>query len=507
MRFGAHLASLFAIATLIGGIATMGHAQGDPRPSNPRTPPSNRPAGGLPRLPADSVTQQSVGLPGRTLTFKATAGTIKLSNGETGAELADVAYVAFQLDHADAATRPITFAFNGGPGAGSAWLDLGALGPWRLPLDNGVVHPSTPPVVVENADTWLDFTDLVFIDPPGTGYSQVVGGDDARKQLYSVHGDLEALAVVIRKWLTSNDRLTSPKFIVGESYGGFRGPGLAEKLATEQSIGIAGLVLISPVIDFRAMGSPNEALTWAIRLPSFAAVAREKNGPVTEAQLADVERYAGGDYLQDFMRGPRDAAAVGRMVDEVAKFTGLNHALVERMHGRIDKDTFLRAFDRSHGKIGAFYDATVTAYDAFPDSRRDEWLDPIVPGFEAPMASAMVWLYAHRLGWKIENQYEMLNNEVAHRWDYGHDLQALDDILALKRMLALDPNFRVLVAQGLTDVQVPYFGTKLLLAQIPDYGGAGRVAFKTYPGGHILYTRDASRQALRVDAQNLIAGK
>jgi carboxypeptidase C (cathepsin A) len=504
MRFGARRPSLFAIAALLAGVALLARAQSDPRPSSAHAPAASH-GSGLPRLPADSVTQQSVKLPGRALAFKATAGTIKLSD-QKGVELADVAYVAFQLDHADAAKRPITFVFNGGPGAGSAWLDLGALGPWRLPLEDGTISPSATPVPVVNADTWLDFTDLVFIDPPGTGYSQILGGEEARKLFYSVHGDIDALAVVVRKWLAGNDRLNSPKFIVGESYGGFRGPRLAEMLATDQGVGITGLVLISPVLDFRAMSSPNEALTWAIRLPSFAAVAREKNGPVTEAQLADVEHYAAGEYLEDFMRGPRDAAAVSRMVDQVTKFTGLDHALVARRHGRIDKETFLRAFDRAQGKIGADYDATVTAYDPSPESRLDTWLDPIVPGFEAPMASAMTWLYEHKLGWKIENQYQLLNDAVARAWDFGRDRRELNDIPALNRMLALDPNFRVLVAQGFTDLQVPYFGTKLLLAQIPDYGAPGRVVFKVYGGGHMLYTRDASRKALREDARKLIEG-
>jgi carboxypeptidase C (cathepsin A) len=123
------------------------------------------------------------------------------------------------------------------------------------------------------------------------------------------------------------------------------------------------------------------------------------------------------------------------------------------------------------------------------------------------MASAMTWLYESQLGWKIENQYQLLNDAVAHAWDFGSDRSRLDDIPVLKRMLALDPNFRVLVVQGLADVQVPYFGTKLLLDQIPDYGPPGRVVFKVYGGGHMLYTRDASRKAMRADAQKLIEGK
>ncbi|HEX4112600.1 MAG TPA: peptidase S10 [Stellaceae bacterium] len=509
--FGKRYASIFAAVALAAGLAAMAQAQVGAPTSSPRpaasSHPSEHPRTAVSRrLPADSVTKHSVTLPGRTLNFKAMAGTIMLRNASTGDDVAEVAYIAYQLDGADVAKRPVTFVFNGGPGAGSAWLQLGALGPWRLPLTQGTIAPSASPALVANDDTWLDFTDLVFVDPPGTGYSEIVGGEEARKNLYSVRGDIDALAVVIRRWLADNERLPSPKFIVGESYGGYRGPRLAQVLATDQGVGISGLVLISPALDMSGR-SADDPLTWAIRLPSFAAVAREHNGPVTRAQLADAERYASGDYLLDFLRGPRDTAAVARMVDRVSALTGLDPALVRRMHGRIDKGTFLREFDRAHGKVGAYYDATITAYDPSPESKYDLWLDPVAEGFDPPMASAMMDLYARRLGWKIDARYEMLNKDVGRAWDWGHDHNALNAIPALKRMLALDPNFRVLVVQGLTDLQVPYFGTELLLDQIPDYGAPGRVAFKVYGGGHMLYTRDASRKAMRDDALRLIEGK
>ena len=187
-------------------------------------------------LPVDATTTQVLSLASRKLDFKATAGSIQLSD-DKGAPEADVCYIAYQLNAPDAHKRPVTFVFNGGPGAGSAWLQLGAVGPWRLPINS--LSPSSTPTVVDNEDTWLDFTDLVFIDPPGSGYSRIVApGDDVRKKLWSVNGDIEALSVVVRRWLAENDRLASPKFILGESYGGFRGPRLAEELATKQGVGI-----------------------------------------------------------------------------------------------------------------------------------------------------------------------------------------------------------------------------------------------------------------------------
>jgi carboxypeptidase C (cathepsin A) len=456
------------------------------------------------RLPPDAVTKHSLALPGRTLSFTATAGSIALPDAK-GEVLAEVAYVAYALDRTDRATRPLTFVVNGGPGASSAWLELGALGPWRLAMTNGKTIPSAAPALIDNADTWLDFTDLVFIDPPGTGYSRITATDPAvRKQLWSVDGDIEALAVFIRRWLAANQRLESPKFIVGESYGGFRGPLLAERLARHEGIGISGLVLISPALDMAAVRARESPLAWAVRLPSYAAAERERNGPVTRADLADVEQYAIGDYLRDLLRGPRDHAAVARMAAHVAALTGLDPALVKRRGGRIDPDTFERNFDRARGKIGAAYDPTITAYDPDPFAAREFWLDPVVPGFEAPMASAMVNLYERRLGWQITDRYQILDDRVAEDWDWGQALHPVTAIPALRRMLALDPNLRVLVAQGLTDLVIPYFGTALLLDQIPDYGPPGRLEFRTYPGGHMFYDRDGSRAALRADAERLI---
>ncbi len=457
-------------------------------------------------LPADSVTKQTLSLPGnRTLNFKATAGTIKLTDGK-GQDLADVAYVSYVLDGPEAKSRPVTFAINGGPGAGSVWLQLGALGPWRLPTSNGVLSPSSPAVSIDNEDTWLDFTDLVFIDPPGTGYSRISAQntEDAQKKFWSVGGDIDALTIVIRRWLADNQRMESPKFIVGESYGGFRGPRLAEALTLKQGVGIGGLILISPVLNFAADEGP---WSWLNRLPSYAAAKREKSGAVSEDQLADVEQYATGDFLRDVLRGPRDKDAVARMVQHVTELTGLDPNLVQRLGGRIDKRTFQREIDRAEGKVVGFYDATVSAFDPAPTSNYNHWLDPTLDALMAPMTSAMVDLYAKRLGWKIDDLYETLNEHVGESWDWGHDLTPPSSMSALTAMLALDPNFRVLVTGGLTDIQVPYLENKLQLAQVPDYGGRGQLTFKTYPGGHMYYLRDATRKVLREDARKLIEGK
>src|SRR3954465_7921866 len=263
------------------------------------------------RLPADVTTEQSVELPDRTLRFKAVAGTIPINNGE-GKLQAEIAFIAYLKPDAEPGTRPVTFAVNGGPGASSAYLQLGALGPWRLPLDT--VSPSSTAAVAPNPDTWLDFTDLVFVDPVGTGYSKFIAtGDDVRKHFWSVDGDIDVLATFMRKWIEKNGRQASKKFIAGESYGGFRAPKLAAKLDGD-GVAVSGLVMISPVLDFGWRGNGRQSpLNWVARGPARGATAGEAKARHDREALREAELYAAGEYLQDLLRGERDAAAVERI--------------------------------------------------------------------------------------------------------------------------------------------------------------------------------------------------
>ncbi|HJZ21712.1 MAG TPA: peptidase S10, partial [Bradyrhizobium sp.] len=285
----------------------------DGSPQNPAAPAEPH------RLPPDSVTKQSLALPGRTLAFTATAGSIHLFN-DKGEAQADIAYTSYSLDGADARTRPVTFFFNGGPGAASAYLQFGNTGPWRL--DINAVNSSVAPDLQPNADTWLDFTDLVFIDPVGTGYSRFVAtGDDVRKHFFSIDGDVDSIAVTIRRWLEKHDRLLSPKFVAGESYGGIRGPKVVRELQMRQGVGVRGLILVSPVLDFREF-SGSSILQYVWSLPTMAAVARQAKGAVSRADMADVEGYARGEFLSDLIKGLADTEATTRLADHVAALTG-----------------------------------------------------------------------------------------------------------------------------------------------------------------------------------------
>jgi carboxypeptidase C (cathepsin A) len=457
-------------------------------------------------LPPEAVTSHVLELSDRTIHFTAKAGAIRLSDAKTGSPVADVAYVAFLKDGEDPAKRPLTFAINGGPGAGSVWLDLGALGPWRLPLVGAALAPSAPAVTAANADTWLDFTDLVFIDPPDTGYSRILTQDDsARKSFFSISGDINALAVVMRKWLVENKRLASPKFIVGESYGGFRGPTLARRLADAEGIGIDGLVLISPVLDFSWFEGTNNPLIYAAHLPSLTATARGLTGLDERKNLADVEAYAAGPYVVDLLRGERDPAVLDQVSAKVAGFIGLDQAFVRRLAGRVDTGSFDRERDRAAGRVASPYDSLVTGFDPNPHAATSHYSDPVLDALRPPLASAMANIYETQLNWFVDARYEALNVQVARDWDWG---QGQPEVIGdLKQDLALDPRFRVLIAHGLTDEVTPYFATQLLIDQIPPMGDPNRLRLAVYGGGHMVYALDQSRAALRADAQRLIEGK
>ncbi|MBV8835592.1 MAG: peptidase S10, partial [Alphaproteobacteria bacterium] len=369
------------------------------------------------RLPADVTTDQSVDLGARTLRFKAVAGSIPINNLE-GKLQAEIAFIAYLRPEVSAANRPLTFVFNGGPGAASAYMQLGALGPWRLPLDN--ITPSSPTTLVPNQETWLDFTDLVFVDPVGTGYSRFINlSDDVRKQFWSVGGDIDVLATFMRKWIEKNGRQASRKFIAGESYGGFRAPKLAAKLH-EQGVAVSGLVMVSPVIDFGWRGNGRQSpFAWVSRLPSMAAAAREATAPFDREALREAERYASGDYLQDLLRGEHDEAAVDRISTRVAQLTGLDRTLVRRLAGRVDSRTFIRERGRDRGVMASMYDATVTGLDPDPNAANSHFDDPVLEGTRAPLSTAMTDLYAQKLNWRVEEPYELLNNRVSSRWDWG----------------------------------------------------------------------------------------
>ncbi len=454
-------------------------------------------------IPPDRTTQQQIDLPDRSLPFRAIVTTHRITDGAGAAE-ADIVTTAFLLEGVPPGSRPVTFAINGGPGAGSAWLNLLALGPWRVAVpQDGAPPPSLSPALVPNAETWLGFTDLVFIDPPGTGYSRVLSTNDGvRRRLLSSNGEIPVLAGVIRRWLEANGRLANPKLLVGESYGGFRAPRLARRLAEDEGVGVSAMLLLSPILDFNNRSIEWDPYTWLTRLPVMAAANR---GATTREGVADAEAYATTDYLQDFMRGMGDADATARMVDRVTALTGLDRAVVAERGGRVDWWTYRRGHDR--GRIASAYDLTVSSLDPFPIAQYVEPPDAVTDALKVPVTAAAAAMYADRLGWRPEGApaptYQILSGDVFRNWTYNGQQQAATSVSALRSALAADPRLRVLVMHGLYDVVTPYFASKLILDQLPP-SFAARARLAVLPGGHMFYTRDASRAALQREGEALV---
>lgn len=497
------LSRLPLVASLVLGLGLPGLSLAQEKPAE--QPESRRGrAEAEARLPPESVTRHTLELPGRTIKLTALAGSLTLSSPD-GTPQAEYGFTAYLRDDEEGAKRPVTFAVNGGPGASSAYLNLLAIGPWRLPLGGASISPSASPALLPNAETWLDFTDLVFIDPPGTGYSRTVGGEQVRERFYSVEGDINGLSAFIVRWLKEKNRLRSPKFLVGESYGGFRGPLIAEKLQSELGVGLSGLVLVSPVLNFSWIAHSSHA-PWAeaARLPSMAAAAQARSGKIVSREsLADAERYASGDYLVDVLRGVVDADAVSRVAKRTSELTGLDPALTQRLAGRIGMRTFQRELRRGEERVVSAYDTDVSSADPEPNAEVSRFADPVLDAMTAPLTSAMVDHLGRTLNYRPDTRYELLNSAVSRNWKWGGGREAPESVAELRQSLASDGKLRVLIVHGFTDLVTPYYATELLLRQLPDYGPRRRVALKVYDGGHMFYSRDQSRRAFRDDARKL----
>lgn len=457
----------------------------------------------LPPFPADANVKQTTHVAGKALDYTVTVGSL-LVRDEKARKIGEVVFTSYVLGDGSDVARPVTFAFNGGPGAASVYLNLGAMGPKRLQFGAAGDGPSDTPRLEDNPGTWLDLTDLVFIDPIGTGFSRArVPMEEARGHFFTTTGDIEYLSRIVYDWLLKFGRLMSPKFVVGESYGGFRAPRITRFLQTELGVGVNGVVMVSPYLE-PAMGeSPDfSPMPWIVNLPSMAAAHFERQGkPLTTQQMAEVETYARGEFVSDLLKGRRDAAAVSRIVDRIVAYTGLERTVVAQSGGRVEDGLYLRGIEREKGRVGSVYDANVTAEDPFPWSARRRSGDPILDAIIAPTTSAMVDFVTRVVGWKVEGRYYALSSEVGRNWERSSELQ--NSVTDLRQAVATDPKMRVLIVHGYNDLACPYFASVLIVDQMAIPGDASRVRVREYPGGHMFYSRPESLAALRADAIEL----
>ena len=456
-----------------------------------------------PPLPADARTSQSIQLDGKTLTYTATVGTIPVFDKD-GKKSGEVVYTSYITEGRD---RPVTFAFNGGPGAASVYLNLGAIGPKRVKFGDQGDSPSDPATLHDNAGTWLDFTDLVFVDPVGTGYSRsLLSADETKKQFYNTENDIRYLSRIIYDWLVKNGRMASRKYLVGESYGGYRGPRITHYLQSQLGVAMNGIVLVSPYLNPAQDENPDMSpIPWMMTLPSIAAAHLEREHKLTPEAMKQVIAYTRGEYAMDLMKGRSDPDATPRIVARVTQMTGLEAEFVRRAGGRLETGAYLREVFREQGKVGSVYDSNVTAYDPYPFAPEQRANDPILESIIAPTTTAMVDFVTRVVGWKTEARYNALSYDVAGQWDRESRALHAGAVPDLRQAVAADPKLRVIIAHGWNDLSCPFMGSVLTVDQLPLMGDASRVSVHEYPGGHMFYSRAESNGALRNDVRDMFS--
>jgi len=489
-----------------------------PLPGAADPPPAEvAPAAGKnePAAAADRVweTSHSIVVGGRRLDYRATAGWLPVSLDE-GKSRARVFFVAYRLDAVEAAARPLTFAFNGGPGAASLWLHLGLLGPRRLVFNDDGTAPPPPARLEPNPDTWLAFTDLVLVDPVGTGFSRTEPDDTkTRREFYEVKKDIASMADFIRLYLTRYQRWDSPKLVVGESYGATRAAGLGEFLLDRYGIDLNGLLLISPVLDFSTIvfRSGND-LPYALYLPSYAAAARfhgRLDPEVSEQPLAEwlrsVEVFAETDYLSGLFRGDRlTRSERAELRRRLGAQTGLAEELIERSNLRIEPDVFRKELLRDQRLLTGRMDAGLTGADPNPATSSAVY-DPAFDAVTGVFSGAMNLYLRRDLQVSSELNYEFLSEEANRNWDWAASLSRgqgfVEVSAALRNLLAVNRHLKVFVAAGLYDLATPYAATRYALDHLDlDHAGRRRLELHLYPAGHMMYTHRKVGATLTADA-------
>ncbi|HEX4745848.1 MAG TPA: hypothetical protein VFU99_03100 [Gaiellaceae bacterium] len=479
--------------------------------------------------PAGAETSGSWGRGRKAVGYTATARwTVLRKKEKPAAEIFSVAYIA-DGDR----DRPLTFVFNGGPGAASAYLHMGAVGPLRVDFPPDGTLPSMPPRLVENESSWLGFTDLVFVDPVGTGFSRVIEpeqkGDEKNagkpddtpdpKEYFGYKRDLESLCEFMGRWLSDNGRWGSPVFIAGESYGGYRVARLARVLQETAGIGLNGAILISPTLEITSLTPTDyDVLPWVERVPTMAAAALHhgrsrafRKGSSLEKALRAAEEFATGEYTTLLTRGAAmPAKERDRILARLGDLVGLAPDVVARANGRVGILAFVRELLRDERKVVGLYDATITAADPFPDRTEFTWPDPTLAGISPAYTMAVNRMLRSEIGVQTEREYALLAYDVFTSWKNDAEAHAFasppgatDDF---RYGMALNPHMKAFVTHGRYDLVTPYFATDRLrnLMRL-DPQTAERLTVQHYGGGHMFYAWESSRHAFTAAISAFVA--
>ena len=489
----ATLASVLAVAPALAVAAP------DPSPAPSAAP--------MPKAQT-AVTHHTARIGGREIAYTATAGTIALydDKDEPTASVFYVAYVAQGLG--SAARRPITFAYNGGPGGSSALIHLGAFGPRTVATTNAAATPPAPYELVDNADSLLPQSDLVFVDAVGTGFSRIVG-KGTPKDFYGIDQDGHAFAQFVRRYITANDRWNSPKFLAGESYGTTRSAVLAKMLG-DAGIAVSGVTLVSTVLDFATLrGSKGDDEPYWMFLPTEAAVAayHDRISPKPAdlaAFLRDARAFAAGPFAQALAQGDALSQADRTAVAEkLHAYSGLPVDYLLRANLRVPPDRFEKTLLADRGETVGRYDGRFTGFDLDPAADGAEY-DPSSEALVGAFTGAFNRYVREELHYRTDAEYKFLSYDVNRQWDFKREgrggATSANVSGDLQQAMTQNPYLRVFSANGLYDLATPFFATEYSLAHLGLAPALrGHVSFGYYPAGHMIYVNPEAHAAFARD--------
>jgi carboxypeptidase C (cathepsin A) len=474
----------------------------------------------IPEVEEKSVSKQYTGsFGGRKVSYTATAATRVLGQGED--KKAVFFHVAYTEDDADPVTRPILFAFNGGPGSSTVWLHLGLFGPRRVEFDNDGLRVGVPGRLVDNEHSLLDVSDVVLVDAVGTGFSTATPKDKA-KEFHHFSRDIEAFSDFIVDYLNRNGRWASPKYLAGESYGTTRGAAIARELFSTRNTELNGLILISSALNFQTIGQDRDAmmfrpgndLPYMVFLPTYTAtawfhgrLAKKHQARQLRDLLDEVEDFAVGRYWTALARGSElDDKERSRVAAKLAEYTGLPADYIDRYDLRIHIHRFCKELLRDQRRTVGRLDSRFTGIDRVADGDNLE-NDPAHDQIGAAFTATLNHYVREELGFEDEAFYETLSMKVNESWDYedfkGH---YVDTSESLREVMSRSQRLRVFVANGLFDLATPHFATEYTFNHLGlDETLRKNVSMEQYEAGHMMYVHEPSLRRLSDHLREFVA--
>ena len=451
---------------------------------------------------APVVTEHEISLGTQKLKYTATTGRMPFKN-EFGEIEAQMFYMAYTVAPEKGKNRPLMFSFNGGPGSPSVWLHLGALGPKRVKMTDDGQFPPPPHELIDNEMTWLEHTDLVFIDPINTGFSRAKNKEISDKHLGTT-GDIESVSEFIRLYISRNERWSSPLYLVGESYGTYRSAGISGHLI-DRGIAFNGIVLVSSILNMQtARFVKGNDLPFILFLPTYAATAHY-HGVIPKrrnlrAFLKEVEKFAIGEYASLLARGDSLSKTERQhTIARLAKYTGLHPAFIDQSNLRINIHSFCKELLRDKKRTVGRIDSRFVGIDGDHTAQQNEH-DPSISALMPPYVSTFNQYVRSELGYKSDLEYNVFN-KVFNEWNWGSAGQGMPDTSeALRKAVSKNPHMKIYIASGFYDLATPYFATEYTL----DHMGLDptlRPLFETgeFEAGHMMYIHNPSLEKLNAD--------